>query len=175
MIKKQIKEVNLQQGLMFYLSVRANNCLLAENINTFEDLLKHSRKSISAIPNVGRKSLTEIVDFLSQFGMELSKEQPIIKQNIIYKEVVKEKEKIVYKEVVTPLPVLKPCIICNVGPQMSHESYAIGTFTVKCLKCNLMIREPISNGNLYVHIIRLANSWNELGAHLINKHDNKTG
>lgn len=57
------------------LCVRTINCLLAEEIYTFSDLIKRSEIDLYLIPNLGRKSLREITDLLNYLGLSLSKER----------------------------------------------------------------------------------------------------
>ncbi len=59
------------------LSVRAYNCLKAAEIDTFADLVSHSRPELMKLRNLGRKSLNEI-DLLVEkmklsFGMDVTK------------------------------------------------------------------------------------------------------
>lgn len=52
-------------------TIRTRNCLLAEGINTLEELLNYSEVELLKTPNLGQKSLREIKDFLSNIGLRL--------------------------------------------------------------------------------------------------------
>jgi DNA-directed RNA polymerase alpha subunit len=56
---------------IFEFTVRTKNCLLAENIETVGDLIKWSRVELLKTPNIGKKSLLEIIDALSSYGLSL--------------------------------------------------------------------------------------------------------
>jgi DNA-directed RNA polymerase subunit alpha len=53
------------------LTVRAANCLKAENIYYIGDLVRRSESDLLKTPNLGKKSLTEIKTVLSQRGLSL--------------------------------------------------------------------------------------------------------
>ena len=53
------------------LTVRAANCLKAENINTIADLVQRSESDLLKTPNLGKKSLTEIKNVLAARGLYL--------------------------------------------------------------------------------------------------------
>lgn len=53
------------------LTPRTVNCLATENIHTVSQLVKWSEKQLLQTPNLGRKSLNEIKDYLSKIGLEL--------------------------------------------------------------------------------------------------------
>ncbi len=53
------------------LTVRAANCLKAENINTIADLVQRSESDLLKTPNLGKKSLTEIKNVLATRGLHL--------------------------------------------------------------------------------------------------------
>jgi DNA-directed RNA polymerase alpha subunit len=63
-------------------TVRTKNCLLAENINYLYELVDRNEFELLTTPNLGKKSLTEIKDFLTQHGLSLRK-VPRIKERII--------------------------------------------------------------------------------------------
>jgi DNA-directed RNA polymerase subunit alpha len=55
------------------LSVRSYNCLKAANIKTLEELAEYSAKDLKKIKNLGKKSITEVVEKLNdRFGICLS-------------------------------------------------------------------------------------------------------
>ena len=51
------------------LSVRCKNCLRSNNINTVCDIVVHSKKDFVNILNFGRKSLTELENFVNDLGL----------------------------------------------------------------------------------------------------------
>ena len=53
------------------LTVRAANCLKAENIYYIGDLIQRSENELLKTPNLGKKSLTEIKDVLASHGLSL--------------------------------------------------------------------------------------------------------
>ena len=53
------------------LTVRSANCLKAENIHYIGDLVQRSETELLKTPNLGRKSLNEIKEVLSQRGLAL--------------------------------------------------------------------------------------------------------
>ena len=56
-------------------TVRTQNCLAANNIESFEELCKYSSLELRYIPNFGKKSLIEVYDELAVQGLEL-KDKP---------------------------------------------------------------------------------------------------
>lgn len=62
------------------LTVRATNCLRAENINTVYDLVRRTEVNLLRTPNLGKKSLTEIKDVLAYRGLSLGMRLPHIGQ-----------------------------------------------------------------------------------------------
>jgi len=56
------------------LTVRTINCLKSENIYTIGELVEKSTASLLKTPNLGRKSLNEIIEVLSSMGPHLSGE-----------------------------------------------------------------------------------------------------
>ena len=55
------------------LTVRSQNCLRSENIDTIGKLIQCCEMEISEIPTLGRKSLAEIKDALLKYGETFSK------------------------------------------------------------------------------------------------------
>ncbi len=65
----------LQQGIeVLDLTYRSANCLIAEQITLVEHLVKRTRNQLLKTPNLGRKSLTEIVEKLAMHGLKLEGE-----------------------------------------------------------------------------------------------------
>ncbi|NNC23628.1 DNA-directed RNA polymerase subunit alpha [Salinisphaera sp. USBA-960] len=56
------------------LTVRSTNCLKAEDIHYVGDLVQRSENELMRTPNLGKKSLTEIKQVLSEQGLELGVE-----------------------------------------------------------------------------------------------------
>ncbi len=54
------------------LSVRSSNCLRAANINTLGELKNKSIDELEKIKNLGKKSLNEIIEILTEYGYELN-------------------------------------------------------------------------------------------------------
>lgn len=72
--KEKAKKVNplmLRPVEDLELTVRAANCLKAENINTIADLVQRSESDLLKTPNLGKKSLTEIKNVLVGRGLRL--------------------------------------------------------------------------------------------------------
>jgi DNA-directed RNA polymerase subunit alpha len=53
------------------LTVRSANCLKAENIFYIGDLIQKNENELIKIPNLGKKSLTEVKDVLASRGLSL--------------------------------------------------------------------------------------------------------
>ena len=53
------------------LTIRSSNCLRFENISTVEQLCSHSARELASLPNLGKKSLTEIKSVLESKGLSL--------------------------------------------------------------------------------------------------------
>jgi hypothetical protein len=54
------------------LSVRSHNCLKSANIATVGDLVQWSGSNLLRIPNLGRRSLRDIIETLASMGLSLS-------------------------------------------------------------------------------------------------------
>lgn len=65
---KKVGELSLED---LGLSVRPYNCLKRAGINTVEELLAKSDNDITSVRNFGRKSLDEIKEKLTKFGLSL--------------------------------------------------------------------------------------------------------
>ena len=53
-------------------SVRATNCLVAEGIITVGDLIQRTKVEIARIPNLGTKSMNEILEAMKTLGLSLA-------------------------------------------------------------------------------------------------------
>ena len=70
--KWELKEAVSVDGIeKLELTVRSERCLKAEGIYTMSQLLKYSDIGLLRIPNLGRKSLREIIEQLEARGMKL--------------------------------------------------------------------------------------------------------
>lgn len=54
-------------------SVRTWNCLIAANVKTLGDMISYTRMDYLRLRSLGKKSLNEIEDYVSQYGFELKK------------------------------------------------------------------------------------------------------
>ena len=68
--KQKLESVGFVKDLG--LTVRTVNCLLAENIFTISDLLSWTKYALLKTPNIGRKSLNEIIEALKQRDLGLA-------------------------------------------------------------------------------------------------------
>lgn len=57
------------------LSVRSFNCLKRANINTVEDLTKKTEDDMLKVKNLGRKSLDEVINKLTGYGLSLKSQE----------------------------------------------------------------------------------------------------
>lgn len=64
----RVLEMNIED---MDLSVRSYNCLKRANIHTIEDLIKRSEDDMLKVRNLGRKSLDEVINKLSSYGLSL--------------------------------------------------------------------------------------------------------
>ena len=69
--KEQVDPILLRPVDDLELTVRAANCLKAENIYYIGDLVRRTENDLLKTPNLGKKSLTEIKTVLSQRGLSL--------------------------------------------------------------------------------------------------------
>ena len=70
--KWALKEAVSVDGIEFLeLTVRTERCLKSAEIFTVAQLLKYSDFGLRRIPNLGRKSLTEIIEALEARGLKL--------------------------------------------------------------------------------------------------------
>lgn len=66
------------------LSVRALNCLKAADIDTVGDLVMHSKTDLLKYRNFGRKSLSELDDFVESLGLRFGMEIDEVVDNLRY-------------------------------------------------------------------------------------------
>ena len=57
-----------------YLTVKSARLLEANNILTVKELIAHSSKELFKFPNLGKKSLTDIINALAEVGLTLKKD-----------------------------------------------------------------------------------------------------
>lgn len=92
------------------LSVRCKNCLRSNNINTVCDIVVHSKKDFVNILNFGRKSLTELENFVNDLGLTWNMiEAKVFKKNT---------EKIKYDGTMDNLIY---CHISSIISEMAHQ------------------------------------------------------
>lgn len=70
--KEKVLEMTIEE---LDLSVRSYNCLKRAGINTVEDLISKSEEDMMKVRNLGRKSLEEVINKLSNLGLFLRKEE----------------------------------------------------------------------------------------------------
>lgn len=77
-LTKPQKSVDVSDLEVFHLplGVRSYNCLRAEEIKTIRDLLRYSENDLLRVPNMGRKSVKEIVEVLASMGLKLKDRSP---------------------------------------------------------------------------------------------------
>jgi DNA-directed RNA polymerase alpha subunit len=71
--EKELTENQFGEWASQMLSTRTYNCLQAENIKTFKELCDKTPYQILSIPNLGRRSLRELIDALKQINKSLKK------------------------------------------------------------------------------------------------------
>lgn len=59
-------------ALVYYLGVRAENCLKNDDIKTIGDLMKVTESELLRTPNFGAKSLKQVKDMLAVYGLSLA-------------------------------------------------------------------------------------------------------
>jgi DNA-directed RNA polymerase subunit alpha len=57
------------------LTPRSYNCLVSQNINTLDELLRYSKKQLLSFPRLGISSLEDIIKCLAGFGFELKEHE----------------------------------------------------------------------------------------------------
>ena len=68
----KILEMNIDE---MDLSVRSYNCLKRAGIHTVEDLTKRTEESMLKVRNLGKKSLDEVINKLTSYGLSLRKQE----------------------------------------------------------------------------------------------------
>ncbi len=63
------------------LSKRANNCLARAGIDTVDELLSYTASDLKRIPWLGRVTINELVDRLSEVGFSLRQDEPQLQQS----------------------------------------------------------------------------------------------
>lgn len=69
-LNKKVCDFDEWDGL--YCSVRIINCLRVENIETIKDLLQTSKCYLRKSPNLGKKSISTLDEFLLKIGFKLN-------------------------------------------------------------------------------------------------------
>jgi DNA-directed RNA polymerase subunit alpha len=67
--KAKVLELSIEE---LDLSVRSYNCLKRAGINTVEDLASKTEEDMMKVRNLGRKSLEEVLNKMTELGLELS-------------------------------------------------------------------------------------------------------
>ena len=70
--KEKVLEMNIDE---LELSVRSYNCLKRAGINTVEELCNRTSDDMMKVPNLGRKSLEEVLAKLKELGLELNQSE----------------------------------------------------------------------------------------------------
>lgn len=70
--KERMLEMSIEE---LELSVRSSNCLRRANINTVEELTQRTEEDMMKVRNLGKKSLTEIINKLMDIGLGLKKSE----------------------------------------------------------------------------------------------------
>lgn len=70
-VKARVEEERVLVMDFLPLSVRAMNCLQAENIYYMDELLEYTATELRKIPNFGKLSLKEVRDLLAQHNLKL--------------------------------------------------------------------------------------------------------
>ena len=66
--KEKVLEMSIEE---LDLSVRSYNCLKRAGINTVEDLVNKTEEDMMKVRNLGRKSLEEVLNKMSELGLNL--------------------------------------------------------------------------------------------------------
>lgn len=70
--QKKVLEMNIED---MDLSVRSYNCLKRASIHTVEDLIRKSEDEMLKVRNLGRKSLDEVINKLTSYGLSLKNKE----------------------------------------------------------------------------------------------------
>ena len=70
-LRKTKEEIERDHIDRLWLTVRAQNCLKADGITTITQLQKCTENRLLKIPNLGRKSLKEIIEEMARHGYKL--------------------------------------------------------------------------------------------------------
>jgi DNA-directed RNA polymerase subunit alpha len=68
---KQEKEIEPEDIWTLEITVRTQNCLKAEGIRTIKQLQNYTERRLMKIPNLGRKSVTELIEQMAAQGYAL--------------------------------------------------------------------------------------------------------
>ena len=68
---KQEKEIEPEDIWTLEITVRTQNCLKAEGIRTIKQLQNYTERRLMKIPNLGRKSVTELIEQMAALGYNL--------------------------------------------------------------------------------------------------------
>jgi DNA-directed RNA polymerase subunit alpha len=68
---KQEKEIEPEDIWTLEVSVRTQNCLKAEGIRTIKQLQNYTERRLMKIPNLGRKSVSELIEQMAALGYNL--------------------------------------------------------------------------------------------------------
>ena len=86
MLHERLRQFDPNRGLLMDpiskldLTVRAENCLRADDIETIGQLVSFTRNELYKIPNLGKNSLCEIVEALARHGLKLEGEKPTVEE-----------------------------------------------------------------------------------------------
>jgi len=68
---KQEKEIEPDDIWTLEITVRTQNCLKAEGIRTIKQLQNYTERRLMKIPNLGRKSVSELIEQMAAMGYNL--------------------------------------------------------------------------------------------------------
>jgi DNA-directed RNA polymerase subunit alpha len=68
---KQEKEIEPDDIWTLEIRVRTQNCLKAEGIRTIKQLQNYTERRLMKIPNLGRKSVSELIEQMAAMGYNL--------------------------------------------------------------------------------------------------------
>jgi len=70
-IQRTYKDILLAPVDVLPFTIRTMNCFIVENIKYVGDLVQRTSKELLQIPNLGKKSLEEIVQVLGEYNLKL--------------------------------------------------------------------------------------------------------